>query len=87
MCFDGSLGNVQIASDFRVVAPLQQQIDDLALAGPHVAVVLFHHSLHLTDEFRSPSSGCQPGPGTHLDSGLCVFGEHARGQNRAYNVN
>ena len=86
MCFYGSLGNVQIASDFRVVATLQQQIDDLTLAGSHVAVVLFH-ALHLTDGFQSPSSGCQPGPGTHLDSGLCVFGEHARGQNKARKVN
>jgi hypothetical protein len=86
VCFYGSLSDVQIVSDFRVVASLQQQINDLALAGSHVAVVLFH-SLHLTDGFQSPSSGCQPGPGTHLDSGLCLSKKHARGQNRCLDVN
>jgi len=36
VCFDGSLGYVQIASDFRVVVPLQQQIDDLSLPGAYL---------------------------------------------------
>ena len=34
MSFDRTLGNVQIASDFGVVAPLEQKVDDLLLAGP-----------------------------------------------------
>jgi len=42
MCFDGALGDIQVAGDFRVVASLQQQIDDLALAGSHLIKLLFH---------------------------------------------
>jgi len=42
MRFHGALGYVQIASDFRVVTPLQQQIDDLPVPGPYRADVLFH---------------------------------------------
>lgn len=51
MSFDGSLGYIQIASDFRVVTPLQQQIDDLSLPGTHLFQVLIH-GLHLADAFR-----------------------------------
>ena len=54
MCLDRSLGDVQIVSDFRVVASLQQQIDDLPFAGPHLAEFLFHISLHLSDIPWSP---------------------------------
>ena len=36
MRFDRSLGNVQIASDFRVVASLEQQIDDLPFPGSYL---------------------------------------------------
>lgn len=42
MCLDRSLGDVEIVSDFRVVASLEQQIDDLAFPGPHLAEFLFH---------------------------------------------
>jgi hypothetical protein len=42
MGFDGALGYVQIASDFRIVTPLQQQIDDLPVPGPYWAELLFH---------------------------------------------
>jgi hypothetical protein len=42
MRFHSSLGYVQIASDFRVVTPLQQQIDDLPVSGPYRAELLFH---------------------------------------------
>jgi hypothetical protein len=48
MCFYGPLGYVQIASDFRIVAALQQQIDDLLLAVPHLTNVFFH-SPHLAE--------------------------------------
>lgn len=47
MSFDGALGNMQIASDFRVVASLEQKIDNLPLSGPHL-VKLLVHGLHLT---------------------------------------
>ena len=42
MCFDGSLGNVQIASDFRVVTSLKKQIYDLPLPGTHLVELFFH---------------------------------------------
>jgi hypothetical protein len=42
MCFDGSLRNVQIASDFRVVTSLKKQIYDLPLPGPHLVELFFH---------------------------------------------
>ena len=51
MSFDGPLGYVQIASDFRVVASLQQQIDDLPLPGSHLVDLLIHE-LHLPDVLR-----------------------------------
>ncbi len=42
MRFDGSLGNVQIASDFRVVTSLKKQIYDLPFPGAHLVEVFFH---------------------------------------------
>jgi hypothetical protein len=42
MRFDGSLGNVQIASDFRVVTSLKKQIYDLPFPGTHLVELLFH---------------------------------------------
>lgn len=54
MSFDGSLGYIQIASNFRVVASLQQQVDDLPLPGYHL-VQLLVHALHLPDVLGLPS--------------------------------
>jgi hypothetical protein len=48
MSFHGSLGDVQVASDFRVVAPLQQEINDLLLPGSHLIHILIH-GLNLAD--------------------------------------
>ncbi len=48
MSFDGSLGYVQIASDFRIVTPLQEQIDDLLFPRSHLSKFVFH-ALHLTE--------------------------------------
>ena len=42
MRFDGSLGNVQIASDFRVVTSLKKQIYDLPFPGTHLVELFFH---------------------------------------------
>jgi hypothetical protein len=42
MRFHSTLGYIEIASDFRVVTPLQQQIDDLPVPGPYWAELLFH---------------------------------------------
>jgi len=40
--FDGSLGNVQIASDFRVVTSLKKQIYDLPFPWTHLVEFFFH---------------------------------------------
>jgi hypothetical protein len=37
MSLYGSLGYVEIASDFRIVTTLQEQIDDLLLAGSYLS--------------------------------------------------
>jgi hypothetical protein len=42
MCFDGALGNVQIASDFRIVASLEKEINNLPLPGADLAELVFH---------------------------------------------
>jgi len=42
MCFDGALGNMQIASDLRVVTALEQQVNDLPFPRTHLAEILFH---------------------------------------------
>jgi hypothetical protein len=42
MRFDGSLGHVQIASDFRVVTSLKKQIYDLPFPGTHLVELFFH---------------------------------------------
>jgi|HubBroStandDraft_5_1064220.scaffolds.fasta_scaffold01842_4 hypothetical protein len=48
MRFHRALGNVQIASDFRVITSLQQQLDQLPLPRSHLVELLFHKALHLT---------------------------------------
>jgi hypothetical protein len=42
MRFHRALGYVQIASDFRVVTPLEKQVDNLPLPWPHLLELLFH---------------------------------------------
>jgi len=44
MRFDRALGDVQIASDFRVVTALQKQLDNLPLPWPHPVEILCHRS-------------------------------------------
>jgi hypothetical protein len=53
MCFHGALGYVQIASDFRIVTALKQQIDDLPLPLSHFSKLLFH-ALTSTDALGVP---------------------------------
>jgi hypothetical protein len=48
MRFHRALSNVQIASDFRVITSLQQQLDQLPLPRSHLVELLFHKALHLT---------------------------------------
>jgi hypothetical protein len=42
MRFDGSLGNMQIASDFRVVTPLKKKIYDLPFPRTDLIEFFFH---------------------------------------------
>ncbi len=42
MSFDGTLGNVQIASDFLFVTALEQQVDNLPVARVDLFEFLFH---------------------------------------------
>jgi hypothetical protein len=42
MGFNRALGNVQIASNFRVITPLQQQLDQLPLPRSYLIELLFH---------------------------------------------
>ena len=72
MCFDRALGDVEIVSDFRVVASLEQQIDDLPFPGPHLAEFLFHKHCTCPTRLGRRKWLFQPGPKTHLDSGLCL---------------
>jgi hypothetical protein len=79
MRFHCALGHVQIASDFRIVTPLEQQLDDLPLSGSYLVELLFHKSLHLTDAAPVTASGAETKPpSAHLNSGRCVsFCNHA----------
>ena len=43
ICFDRALGHVEIATDFRVVTALEQQIDDLAFPWSQLVEFLFHN--------------------------------------------
>jgi hypothetical protein len=47
--FDGPLGDVKVPSDLRVVAALQQKIDDLPLASAHLVELIIHRTEHLPD--------------------------------------
>ena len=42
MCFDGALGDIQVASDFSVVTSLEKQVDDLAFPGSYLIEFFFH---------------------------------------------
>jgi len=65
MRFDGSLGNMQIVSDFRVVTSLEQQIYDLPFPGTHLVELFFHknctwpmrpRSLQVVQQIRPPGT-------------------------------
>ncbi len=72
MRFHRALGDVEIASDFRVVTSLEKQLDDLPFPGAHLLELLFHKELHLTDVPRPLQVALQSVPPAHLDSGRCV---------------
>jgi len=56
MCLDGPLGYIQIASDFRVVAPLEKKINDLPFSRSYLNQLLFH-APHLTEALPVAVSG------------------------------
>jgi len=66
MRFHRALGNIQIPSDFRVVASLKQQLNDLPLSRPYLIQLFFHK--HAPDR-RLPlaASGSPTRSGLHLD--------------------
>jgi hypothetical protein len=72
MRFDGSLGNVQIASDFRVVTSLKKQIDDLPLPGTHLVELFFHKDCIWPVRPWLLQMAKQSGLPAHLDSSLSV---------------
>lgn len=75
MSFYGSFGYVQIASDFRIVATLQEQFDNLLFPWSHLSKLIFH-ALHLTDAPRWPQVALRRlwGEAQILNSGLlCLF--------------
>ena len=79
MRLDRSLGNVQVSSDFRVVASLKKQFNHLPFPGFHLAELLFHK--HRTSPQRS---GCRKWPssrglGTSGFGSLCLI-LHSGGQ-------
>src|ERR1700681_2321353 len=71
MRFDGSLGNMQIASDFRVVTPLKKKIYDLPFPRTHLIEFFFHKNYPWPMWPRSRKWLGNQAPGTS-DSGLCV---------------
>ncbi len=79
MSFYRSLGDIQIASDFGVVAPLQQKVYNLPLPGPHGAGDLLHKLAP-----RKSRTGCRKWRDrarTQLNSYLFVqTSVHARSQ-------
>ena len=53
MRFHRALSDVQIMSDFRVVASLEKQLDDLPLAGSDLTELFFHKNVALAPK-RAP---------------------------------
>jgi hypothetical protein len=87
MRFDGSLGYIQIASDFRVVTSLKKKIYDLPFAGTHLIEFFFHK--HRTWPMWPRSRkwlGNQVPPGTSGFGSLRLI-LHSRGQTRGFHVN
>ena len=68
MRLDRSLGNVQIFCDFRVVASLEKQINNLPFPGLHLAEILFHK--HHASPLRPSRQEVAIGSHGALDSGL-----------------
>ena len=81
MCFHSALGYVQIASDFRIVTALKQQIDDLPLPLSHFSKLLFH-ALTSRDAIGVPQVANRPsGPLRSPRFGsLCLCSVHPLGQ-------
>ena len=80
MCFDGSLGYMQIVSNFRIVTTLQEKVDDLLLPLPHLRQFLFHVMCPLTG--RASLAACDSHGDQRCDalnSGVCFRVVHPRG--------
>jgi hypothetical protein len=66
MCFDRALGDVELPGDFRVVASLEKQLDDLPFAGSDLAELFFQKNVALAPK-RAPVAaiGALPTAWTH----------------------
>ena len=80
MRLDRSLGNVQISCDFRVVASLEKQINNLPFPGLHPAEILFHK--HRTSPLRPGRWKWQSGPAAHWIRVFSCLILHSGGQSR-----
>jgi len=82
MCFHSALGDVQIASDFRIVTALKQQIDNLPLPLSYVSKLLFH-ALTSTDALGPLHEANRPSGPMHTPRFVIVivsFSVHPRSQ-------
>ena len=80
ICFDRALGHVQIATDFRVVTALEQQIDDLAFPGSQLVEFVFHKIA--PSDAPNPATGAETRPSSGSEFGLHCLKLHSRGQSR-----
>jgi len=90
MRFDGALGHVQIAGDFRVVTSLEQQIYDLPFPWSHLVEFLFHNHCHHHCTCPTPQTrqlAREPGPIGTSGFGSLALIVHSRGQTALLDVN
>jgi hypothetical protein len=69
VCLDGSLGNIKIASYFRVITTLEQQLNNLPFPGSNLFKFFFHKAPAPDRYVRCTTIDLQVS-GTHLDWGV-----------------
>ena len=72
MRFDGSLGNIQIVGDFRVVTSLKKKIYDLPFPRTHLVKLFFHKAYTWPRRPGRCKWLSNQVASAHFDSGLCV---------------
>lgn len=86
MCLDGALGNMKIASDFRVIASLEQELNNLSFPGAYLFELFVHKTLHLPDAFHPPHVAIQLRLPDASGLGSLPNILHSHGQNESGNV-